>query len=66
MGTESKPSKAKQAPRRRTWGRGTVEQRGPDTWVVRLGGRMDPATGKRVRESRRVHGSRREAERVLA
>jgi len=56
----------RQAPRRRTWGRGTIEARGPDTWVVRLGGRIDPASGKRVRESRRVHGSRRDAERALA
>jgi integrase len=39
---------------------------GPESWVVRLGGRLDPATQKRVRESRRVHGSRRDAERALA
>jgi hypothetical protein len=56
---EAKPPKTKQAPRR-TWARGTVEQRGVKTWVVRLGGRIDPATGKRVRESRRVHASRRD------
>lgn len=66
MSTTTK-SVAKGAPRRRrTWGRGTIEARGSDIWMVRLGGRIDPASGKRVRESRRVRGSYREAERVLA
>jgi integrase len=64
---QAKATKATKAtPRRRTWRRGTIEARGPDTWVVRVGGRIDPATQKRVRESRRVHGSRRDAERALA
>ena len=52
--------------RRRTWGRGTIEQRGPDKWVIRLSHHRDPTTGKRVRDSRTVRGSRRDAERVLA
>lgn len=51
---------------KRTYGRGTIEARGPGAWIVRLSQRRDPATGKRVRESRTVHGSRRQAERVLA
>ena len=51
---------------KRAYGRGSVEQRGPGKWVVRLSHRRDPATGKRVREARTVRGSRRDAERVLA
>jgi integrase len=34
--------------------------------VIRLSGRCDPATGKRVREVRTVRGTRRDAERALA
>jgi hypothetical protein len=52
--------------RRRAWGRGNIEQSGPDKWVVRLSHGREPATGKRVRDSRTVRGSRRDAERVLA
>jgi len=52
--------------RRRGWGRGTIEPSGPDKWVIRISHRRDPATGKRVRDSRTVRGSRRDAERVLA
>jgi integrase len=51
--------------RRRTWGQGTLVPRGPDKWLVMISHRRDPATGKRVRESRTVKGSRRDAERVL-
>lgn len=51
---------------RRAWGRGTIRPSGPDKWVVRISHRRDPATGKRVRDSRTVHGGRRDAERVLA
>jgi hypothetical protein len=54
------------AVRRRAWGRGSIEPAGPNKWVVRLSHRRDPATGKRVRDSRTVGGSRRDAERVLA
>lgn len=54
------------AVRRRAWGRGSIEPSGPDKWIVRLSHRRDPATGKRVRDSRTVRGSRRDAERVLA
>lgn len=50
---------------KRSWGGGTIEQRGSDKWVVRLSHRRDPATGKRVRDSRTVRGSRRDAERLL-
>jgi len=52
--------------RKRTYGRGTIEARGPGVWVVRLSHRTDPATGKRVREARTVRGTWRDAERVLA
>jgi integrase len=52
--------------RKRAYGRGTIEPRGHRVWLVRLSHRRDPATGKRVRESRVVHGTRRDAERVLA
>jgi integrase len=51
---------------RRTYGRGSIEARGPRVWIVRLSHRRDPATGKRVRESRMVKVTRRDAERVLA
>jgi integrase len=51
---------------KRTYGRGAVERRGPRVWIIRLSQGRDPATGKRVRESRTVHGTRRDAERVLA
>ncbi|MBA3555759.1 MAG: hypothetical protein H0W29_13495, partial [Gemmatimonadales bacterium] len=51
---------------KRTYGRGSIEARGPRVWIVRLSHRRDPATGKRVREARTVHGTRRDAERVLA
>lgn len=51
--------------RRRTWGQGTLVPRGPDRWLVMISHRRDPATGKRVRESRTVKGGRRDAERVL-
>jgi integrase len=51
--------------RRHGWGQGTVVACGPDKWLVQLSHRRDPATGKRVRESRTVNGSRRDAERVL-
>jgi hypothetical protein len=51
---------------RRTWGRGTIEQRGPDKWVLRISHRCNPTTGRRVRETRTVHGTRRDAERALA
>jgi hypothetical protein len=54
------------AVRRRAWGRGSIEPSGPDKWVVRLSHRRDPATGRRVRDSRTVRGTRRDAERVLA
>jgi integrase len=57
---------AKQTQTRRGWGRGTMEQRGPGTWVVRVSHDRDPNTDKRVRESRTIRGSRRDAERVLA
>jgi integrase len=50
---------------KRGWGGGTIEQRGSDKWVVRLSHRRDPATGKRVRDSRTIRGSRRDAERFL-
>ena len=54
------------AKRKRTYGRGTIEARGPGAWIVRFSHRHDPATGKRVRESRTVRGTRRDAERTLA
>src|SRR4051794_19519949 len=53
-------------PTKRTYGRGTIEARGPNVWIVRLSHRRDPATGKRVREARTVRGTRKDAERVLA
>lgn len=49
----------------RRYGRGTIEQRG-DKWMVRVNHGIDPATGKRVRETRIVQGGKRAAERVLA
>jgi integrase len=51
---------------RRMWGAGSVSQREPGVWIVRLSHRRDPITGKRTREWRTVRGSRRDAERVLA
>lgn len=54
------------AGKKRTYGRGTIEARGPGVWTVRLSHGRDPATGKRVREARTVRGTRRDAERVLA
>jgi integrase len=66
MSTEEQGKRRSTGNRRRTWGRGTIEQRGPDKWVVRLSHHRDPTTGKRVRDSRTVRGSRRDAERVLA
>ena len=50
---------------KRTWGQGTIEQRSPDTWVIRLSDRIDPATRKRCREARTIRGSKRDAEREL-
>lgn len=52
--------------RKRTYGTGSINQRGPRTWVIRLSYRKDPATKKRVREARTVQGTRRDAERALA
>jgi integrase len=51
---------------KRTYRGGAIEARGPRVWIVRLSHGRDPATGKRVRSARTVHGGRRQAERVLA
>jgi hypothetical protein len=42
-----------------------ITQRGPDRWLLRLSHRIDPATGKRIRQHVTVTGSRRDAERAL-
>ncbi|HTK42821.1 MAG TPA: tyrosine-type recombinase/integrase [Gemmatimonadales bacterium] len=52
--------------KRSTWGRGSIEQRDADKWVLRLSHRTDPTTGKRVREAHTFRGTRRAAEKHLA
>jgi integrase len=55
----------RKAPRRRTRGAGTIEQRGKDHFVVKVSFGRDPDTGKRVREAFVVRGSRADADRLL-
>ena len=50
---------------RRTYGRGTIEARGPDTWSC-ASWPDRPRHAEAGQQSRRVHGSRRDAERALA
>jgi len=45
--------------------RGTIEQRGPDRWLVRVSLGLDHVTGKWIRASRSVRGNRKAAEAVL-
>ena len=55
--------------RRRGYGLGAITQRterGPDVWTVTVNYRRDPVTGKRRRFSRTIHGTRQEAEALLA
>jgi integrase len=49
----------------RDHGQGTIIQRGPRTWLLRLSYGTDAETGKRVREAVTVHGTRREADKKL-
>ena len=53
---------------RREWGQGCIIQRtdrGPDVWTVVVNYRRDPMTGKRVRETRTLRGTERDAKRAL-
>jgi integrase len=50
----------------RAWGDGSIEQRGEKHFVLRVSHKRDPATGKRSRETRVFHGTRRQATAALA
>lgn len=50
---------------RKSRGRGTIVEKGPGRWLVRVSLGTDPATGKRLRINRMVHGTKREAQQVL-
>lgn len=45
--------------------RGTIEQRGPDRWLVRVSLGLDPVTGQWIRASRTVRGNRKAADAAL-
>lgn len=45
--------------------RGTIRQRGPDRWEVRVAAGWDPAAGRYHQVSRTVRGTKRDAEKVL-
>lgn len=50
---------------KRAYGTGTVTQRGPGRWLVQVSGGIDPMTGRRIRLSRVVRGTKRDAEKEL-
>jgi integrase len=50
---------------KREWGKGSIEERGPDKWLIRVSYRSNPITKQQIRESRVVHGKRKDAEHAL-
>lgn len=46
--------------------RGSIRQRGPDEWQVRVSAGRDPASGRYRYVSRTVHGGKRQAQRAAA